>query len=97
MVGTWYPNFFMSVALYQTTFCPMSLRRQYTSPPSVHGARALGAKLSRVACGTRPLFSGATQSVPASVLHEASLYSSLNTTSGQPLPARLNSSIFVCR
>src|ERR1700758_843728 len=97
VVGTVYPNFFMSDVLYQTRFCPMSLRRQYTVPPTVHGASALGAKLSRVDCGTSPWFSGAVQSVAPVVLQAASLYSSLKTTSGQPLPARLYSSILVCR
>ena len=56
------------------------------------------AKPLRVAAGTRflvPWFSGARSPLPDSEPHDAELSSAVNTTSGQPEPARLNSSILV--
>jgi hypothetical protein len=72
----------------------MSLRRQYTLPFTVHGFSAPVAKLPRNELGIRPWFSGAVN--PAFTVQLVSLFSALNTTSGQPLPVRLYSSTLVC-
>jgi len=63
-------------------------------PFTVQGFRAPKAKLLRVELGIRPSFSGAVN--PAGTVQLISLFSALNTTSGQPLPVRSYSSTLVC-
>ena len=52
----------------------------------MHGASEPVAKLFRVELGIKPSFSGAVN--PAFTAQLISLFSALNTTSGQPLPVR---------
>ena len=52
----------------------------------MHGSSAPVAKLLRVELGIRPSFNGAVN--PAFTAQLISLFSALNTTSGQPLPVR---------
>ena len=60
----------------------------------MHGSSAPVAKLLRVELGIRPSFNGAVN--PAGTAQLTSLFSALNTTSGQPLPVRSYSSTLVC-
>ena len=76
----------MSGALYHSRVGARSLRRQYTVPSTVQGASAPEEKLFSTESGIRPLLSGAVN--PAGCAQAISLFSALNTTSGQPLPVR---------
>ena len=85
----------MSDLSYHVTVGARSLRRPYTVPSTVSGARAPSVKPSRNELSKRPLSTGAANGSVPWLAHAASLFCVEKTTSGHPLPAWLKASILV--